>query len=99
MSVVTEVMHMLDFNVLNQSRFLEWIGEGGTDVVGHAPADWERCAYLLTKYSDLPADFADVSLVAACERYRTRRIATIDSDFKVYRYNDRHPFENVFPTD
>jgi uncharacterized protein len=95
--VITEVMYLLDFSSRNQLHFLEWLRRGAVEVVPLEVGDWERCAQLIAKYADLPADFADVTLVAACERRLTRRIATIDSDFAVYRYNDRYPFENVFP--
>ena len=51
---------------------------------------------MLEKFSDLPADFADASLVAMAERLKIRRIATIDKDFLIYRIDGKHPFENVF---
>jgi predicted nucleic acid-binding protein len=95
--VVTEVMYLLDFSSRNQLRFLEWLRRGAIEVAAHDADDWERCHRLIEKYADLPADFADATLIAACERRGTRRVATIDSDFTVYRYNDRFPFENVFP--
>ena len=96
LAVVTEVMYLLDFSSRNQLRFLEWLRRGAVEVASLEVGDWDRCAQLIDKYADLPADFADVTLVALCERRLTRRIATIDSDFSVYRYNDRYPFENVF---
>jgi uncharacterized protein len=95
--VVTEVMYLLDFSSRNQLRFLEWLRRSAVDVTPHELSDWERCAELIAKYSDLPADFADVTLVAACERRMTRRVATTDSDFSVYRYKNQYAFENVFP--
>lgn len=96
MPVITEVMYLLDFSTRNQQRFLEFIARDAVEVVHPEAADWERYLYLTEKYADLPADFADISLVAACERRMTRRIASIDSDFTIYRYNDRQTFENVF---
>jgi len=48
------------------------------------------------KFSDLPADFAKVSLIASGERFDIFDIATIDSDFYVYRTKDRKCFNNVF---
>jgi predicted nucleic acid-binding protein len=98
MAVVTEVMYLLDFSSRNQCRFLEWIRRGAIEVLVHEQEDWERCSQLVEKYADLPADFADTTLVAACERRSTTRVATTDSDFLVYRYRDKHPFENVFET-
>jgi predicted nucleic acid-binding protein len=52
----------------------------------------------MTKYSDLPMDFADASLVAVAERMGLSRVFTLDrSDFSVYRRNGRSPFEIIGP--
>jgi len=53
-------------------------------------------AKTLKKYDDLPADFADASLVAMCERRGIAEVATLDSDFDVYRTADRKHLRNVF---
>src|SRR5690349_12822772 len=75
MAVVTEVMYLLDFSVRNQLRFLEWIGRGATEVLFHEARDWNRYSELVKKYQDFRPDFADVTLVTACERRQTRRVA------------------------
>ncbi|MEN8445114.1 MAG: PIN domain nuclease, partial [Cyanobacteria bacterium J06555_13] len=41
-------------------------------------------------------DLADASLVSAAERLGLKRVFTIDSDFYIYRINDKDAFE-VFP--
>jgi predicted nucleic acid-binding protein len=89
-------MYLLDFSQRNQMRFLDWLGRGRVEIEGMAETDWKRCAELLAKYADLPADFADLTLVAACERRQTRLVASTDSDFSIYRYKNRHAFQNVF---
>jgi predicted nucleic acid-binding protein len=58
--------------------------------------DLPRIRALLEKYSDLPADFADASLVALCERRRITTVASVDSDFTVYRMQDRRGLRNLF---
>ena len=40
-------------------------------------------------------DFADASLVAAAEALNTNKIFTLDSDFNIYRINDKTPFEII----
>jgi uncharacterized protein len=47
--------------------------------------DFHRISELLNQYSDLPADFADLSLVVISERLDISKIVTLDSDFDVYR--------------
>ncbi len=48
--------------------------------------------------ADLPADFADLSLIAISERLNLPRIVTLDSDFNIYqRFRDKpQPFCRVF---
>jgi len=48
------------------------------------------------KYRDLPADFADASLMALCERRKIKEVASVDSDFSIYRARERYPFRNLF---
>jgi len=49
----------------------------------------------MEKYSDIPMDLADASLVAAAESLGLRRVFTLDSDFRVYRIGGSTPFEVV----
>jgi predicted nucleic acid-binding protein len=58
--------------------------------------DLPRIAALLEKYRDLPADFADASLIALAERLNLRQVASVDRDFVVYRTLGNRTFENVF---
>jgi uncharacterized protein len=55
----------------------------------------KRMRELMEKYSDLPMDFADASLVTIAEVLNLDRIFTLDSDFKIYRVNQTIPFEVV----
>lgn len=59
------------------------------------PAEIQRAVALVRKYRDTPMSFADASLIAAAETLNQRRIFTYDSDFQIYRINDRHPVEVV----
>ncbi len=57
---------------------------------------FQRMAYLIEKYADLPMDYADASLVVLAEHLNHGRILTADRrDFSVYRWNDVNPFENL----
>ena len=62
-----------------------------TVVVDSAP--WSRCSI---RTAVRPMDFTDATLVALCERLGTRDIASVDSDFTVYRYRNRQAFRNLF---
>ena len=93
-TVVTEVLFMLDFSLRAQLDFLTWVDEG--HVLLDEPASFERVRELMKKYADLPMDFADGVLVALCEQLGIQHVATLDSDFSIYRYKGRGKFVNVF---
>jgi predicted nucleic acid-binding protein len=96
LAVVTEVVHLLDFSIQVQTDFLRWLSSGGLTLVNLESSDYSRIIQLMIKYADLPMDFADASIVAICERLGIRKIASIDRDFKIYRFRDRFVFHNVF---
>jgi len=96
--VVTEVVYMLDFSPQAQRDFLFWAEQALTIDTG-TRADFPRIRTILEKYADLPADFADASLVALCERLRTTQVASVDADFTIYRTRDRQTFRNLFFAD
>ena len=92
---LTEAAFVLRFSVETQSEFLSWAHEA-LDIDRNTSDDLPRIVALLQKYRDLPADFADVSLVALAERLNVRRVASVDRDFGIYRLPGRRRFENVF---
>ena len=94
--VVTEVSHMLDFNVQTQIDFLTWIQLGGVSIVNVEKDDIGRIIELSEKYSDLPMDLADASLVVLSEKLKIKQIITIDSDYYIYRTIKKEMIENIF---
>lgn len=93
--VLTEATFLLRFSVEAQRDLLSW-AHRALDIDQGTAADLPRIASLLDKYRDMPADFADASLVALAERLNLSRVASVDSDFAVYRTLGRRAFENVF---
>ena len=85
---------MLRFSVEAQRDLLMWAHQ--SVEIDSATTDLPRIAALLEKYRDMPADFADASLVALAERLNLRRVASTDRDFAVYRRLGNRTFENVF---
>ncbi len=94
--VVTEVSHMLDFNVQTQIDFLTWIQLGGVNIEAIKNEDIGRIIELSMKYSDLPMDLADASLVVLSENLKIKKIITIDSDYYDYRTIKKEMIENIF---
>jgi predicted nucleic acid-binding protein len=95
-AVVTEVTHMLDFNINAQIGFLEWIIREGLVLHEIRPKEIIRVIELCKKYQDRPMDFADATLVVAAEQTGLREIISIDSDFDVYRIFKKERIENIF---
>jgi predicted nucleic acid-binding protein len=95
-AVLTEVSHMLDFDVRAQVGFFNWVTEKGVRLVDITREDIFRVVQLTQKYADLPMDFADATLVVAAEKEGLASIISIDRDFDVYRLPGKQRIANVF---
>jgi len=93
--VLTEATFLLRFSVDAQKNLLWW-AQRSLEIDQGTSTDVPRIIALLEKYRDLPADFADVSLLALAERLSVSGVASIDSDFAIYRLSGKRRFENVF---
>ena len=95
--VLTETCHLMlsRLGTLVELRFVEQISrtvdihEMGKERIGDIQA-------LMEKYSNLPMDLADASLVVAATDLGEGRILTTDQrDFNAYRWKDTEPFSNL----
>lgn len=94
--VLTEVTHLLDFSVTAQIEFLTWIQRGAVQVLSLELKHLADIIALTKKYADQPMDLADASLVLAARLLKTKKVITFDSDFLVYRSDEKKRFENIF---
>ena len=94
-SVITEATHLLRNSIHAQLNLLEWIRRGGIDIFQIEKNDVERMITLTKKYSDLPMDLADCSLIIAAEKLSINEIISIDSDYDVYRTLKREALTNL----
>lgn len=92
--VITEVLHMLDFNVQVQLDFLRWIERDAIHII--PKYHLSRIIELSEKYSDLPMDFADATLVVISEIEGIEEIITIDNHFYIYRNLRKKMLKNIF---
>lgn len=95
-AVITEVLHMLDFNVHVQTDFLKWIERDAIEIPVLNNNYLSRIIELSEKYADIPMDFADATLIVISEIERIKEIITIDSDFHVYRNIRKEMLTNIF---
>jgi len=92
-SVISEVFYMLGFNINTQIDFLKWIERGGLIIQSFSHEHITRLIELIGKYSDVPMDLADATLILASELENINEVITIDSDFHIYK-NIRNEFLN-----
>ena len=85
LAVVTEVSHMLDFNLNVQIDFLKWIELGGLKIYNISHNDIANIREMMQKYTNIPMDFADASLMYIANKEDIKDIISIDSDFDIYR--------------
>jgi predicted nucleic acid-binding protein len=94
--VIVEAYYLIDRLGGPADRVLHWVIRQHIRTMDLRPTDVLRMRQLLKKYADLPMDFADAALVAACERGNIRRIFTVDRrDFLIYRPKHTDQFEVI----
>ena len=93
--VITEVLHMIDFNVNVQVDFMLWVKSGGINIIDIKAHEITRIIELTNKYSNVPMDLADGSLIILSERYKLKEVLSIDSDFYIYRTMKNDYLTNV----
>ncbi len=94
--VITEVTHMLDFNTQVQQNFLIWIQRGAVNLFDLNKDHLSRIIELTRKFDDVPMDLADASLIVASEKLGCLEVASIDSDFYIYRDIRNNYLTNIF---
>lgn len=97
--VVTETSYLLlsRKGVPAQVAFLSSLCDGAFEVFDLERKHSQRMVQLMQKYADLPMDLADASLVVLAEHLGDGRILSVDRrDFNIYRWQDIHPFTNLF---
>ena len=95
-AVITEVLHMLDFNIEAQIDFMKWIKRDALEIPNITKKDITRIISLSKKYSDIPMDFADATLIVISESKNIEEIISIDSDFYIYRNIRDQYIKNIF---
>ncbi len=93
--VIAEVMHELSRPDI-QEKFLHWIERGGLEIADQDQKSVSGLVKMIRKYSDIPMDLADATLMLYAEETGINEIATIDSDFQIYRTPKKDYLKNVF---
>jgi predicted nucleic acid-binding protein len=93
--VITEVSYFLNFNINVQVDFYKWIQRNAIQIINFTQKDLDRIIELTTKYSDIPMDLADCSLIMISELLSITNIITIDSEYYIYRTKNKKMLRNL----
>ena len=83
--VLTEVSHILDFNLKVQIDFLKWVEMGGLEVYDISRNELADIVEMMQNYVNVPMDLADATLMYVAHKEHLKEIVSIDSDFDIYR--------------
>ena len=84
--VLTETFYLLGFSWKVQDNLWELIIRGGVDVLSLNDTQKTRCCQLMEKYSDLPMDLADGTIVTIAESRKIKYVFTLGhKDFRIYK--------------
>jgi uncharacterized protein len=93
--VITETTHLLSFRTDVQISFLEWLKRDALNIINLEKIHLERIIELTKKYSNVPMDLADSSLIVVAEMTGMKEILTIDSDYYIYRLKGNKALKNA----
>ena len=87
-AVLTEVLYLLDFSVKAQSAAIDFVLKSVVELIPTSFESLAKVKNLMKKYSDLPMDYADATIVCLAIDTEIGNIATFDKrDFGIYRIN------------
>lgn len=96
--VLTEAVHLImrSLGTPPAVALMRDVAEGSIAVWNPNAEAQQQVPVLMKRYSDLPMDLADASLVLLAESVGHGRILTTDErDFRTYPWKSRAPFENL----
>jgi len=88
-AVLSEAWHLLRRLPKSRTLLAAMLSQGVFDSSFRFCSAQSETLALLEKYRDTPMDFADACLLRMAETSRGAKVWTIDSDFKIYRLNNR----------
>lgn len=91
-AVLTEVLYLLNFSIKAQTAAIDFILQSVVELIPSSIESLRKAKNLIKKYSDLPMDYADATIVCLAMDTGIYDIITFDQkDFNIYRAKNR-PF-------
>jgi len=86
-AVLTEVLYLLNFSIKAQTAALDFVVEAVVEIIPLNVESTKKCKKLMQKYSDLPMDYADATIVCLANDIGMKDIVTFDhKDFNIYKF-------------
>ena len=91
-AVLTEVLYLLNFSVKAQTAAIDFVLKSVVEIIPSSVESLKKVKNLIKKYSDLPMDFADATIVNLAMDTGIHKVITFDQkDFNIYRLKNQ-PF-------
>ena len=96
-AVVVEAMHLVSRSPAGPGLLIDFLFSSQAAIHASMSADdLLQAGELMTKYADVPMDFADATLVLLAARLRITAVCTLDRrGFRTYRSGTRKAFDLV----
>lgn len=88
---ITEVLYLLT-DSKTQYEFLNWLNLARIEIAPLTHREMTAIGEMMVQYDNVPMDFADGCLLYLANTHKVNQIATIDSDFRIYRIDGKYPF-------
>ena len=91
-AVLTEVLYLLNFSVKAQTAAIDFVLKSVVEIIPSSVKSLKKAKNLIKKYSDLPMDYADATIVCLAMDAGIHDIITFDQkDFNIYKVK-KQPF-------
>lgn len=96
-SVLSEVCFLLRNTENGIQNILQLLERELLKMPFQLETEWSTISKLMKKYSNIPMSLADACLVRMSEQISDSAICTLDSDFKIYRKDQRKIIPVIMP--
>jgi predicted nucleic acid-binding protein len=92
-AVLTEVLYLLNSSSKAQLAAFDFVLNGAITIVASDLESLRKAKKLMAKYSDVPMDYADATLVCLADDLSIPHVVTFDvRGFGIYRLSLKRPF-------
>lgn len=92
-AVLTEVLYLLNSSAKAQLAAFDFVLNGAITIVASDLESLRKAKKLMAKYSDVPMDYADATLVCLADDLSIPHVVTFDvRGFGIYRLSLKRPF-------